>query len=100
MNALHIDYLEWDDCNVEHIAEHGIDVKEVEWVCYAEQLVVRRAGVTRYGLPRYHAYGPTKGGRYWFIVLDREAAGHFYPVTAREMTDGERQRFRRARGQP
>ena len=94
---MHIDYLAWDDWNVEHIAGHGITVAEVEKVCHAGQPLVRRAGVTRYGLIRYHVYGQTTSGRYLFIVLDDEAAGVFYTVTAREMTEREKQLFRRAR---
>jgi uncharacterized protein len=94
---MRINYLAWDDWNVEHIAGHGITVAEVERVCHTDQPLVRRAGVTRYGLIRYHVYGQTASGRYLFIVLDDEATGVFYPVTAREMTEREKQLFRRVR---
>jgi uncharacterized DUF497 family protein len=94
---MHIDYLVWDDWNVEHIAGHGITVAEVEWVCHAGQSLVRRAGVTRYGLMRHHVYGQTTGGRYLFIVLDHETPGVFYTVTARDMTEREKQLLRRVR---
>jgi len=51
-----IDELIWDDWNVEHIAGHDVEPEEVEEVCFGRPLV-RRAGTTRYGLRRYHAFG-------------------------------------------
>ncbi len=57
MTPIRIDYLEWDDWNTEHIAQHNVDVEEVEFACFVGQPLVRRAGVTRYGLSRYHVYG-------------------------------------------
>jgi hypothetical protein len=72
-------------------------VAEVEWVCRAGRSLARRAGVTRYGLMRYHVYGQTTSGRYLFIVLDQDTAGVFYTVTARDMTEREKQLWRRTR---
>jgi len=92
-----IDELIWDDWNVEHIAGHNVEPEEVEEVCFGRPLV-RRAGTTRYGLRRYHAFGRTEVGRYLFIVLDCEAAGVFYVVSARDMSKREGQQHRRKRG--
>ena len=91
---MRIDELIWDDWNVEHIADHGVEPDEVEDVCFGRPLV-RRAGTTRYGLSRYHAFGQTEAGRYLFIVLDREAAGVFYVVSARDMSKRELRQYRR-----
>jgi uncharacterized protein len=95
---MRIDHLLWDDWNVEHIAGHDIEPEEVESVCYSGQHLARRAGATRYGLSRYHVYGQTEGGRYLFIVLDREIPGGFYVVTARDMDESERRSFSKRRG--
>jgi uncharacterized DUF497 family protein len=70
---------------------------EVDWICCAGQSLARRAGVTRYGLMRYHVCGQTTSGRYLFIVLDQETPGVFYAVTARDMTEREKQLLRRVR---
>jgi uncharacterized DUF497 family protein len=39
--------------------------------------------------------GQTEEGRYLFIVLARRRSGHYRVVTAREMTDNERRRYRK-----
>jgi uncharacterized DUF497 family protein len=94
-----IDELIWDDWNVGHISEHRVEPEEVESLVGERHHLARRAGTTRYGLPRYHLYGRTEAGRYLFVVLDREAEGAFYVVTARDMGESERRLFRKARGQ-
>jgi uncharacterized DUF497 family protein len=45
--------------------------------------------------PRYLALGLSEDGRYLFVVLEALSGGRAYVVTAREMTDGERRRFKR-----
>ncbi|MEA3338788.1 MAG: BrnT family toxin [Chloroflexota bacterium] len=94
---MHIESLIWDDWNIEHIADHGVEPYEVEDVCFSRPLV-RRAKKTRYGLQRYHAFGQTIAGRYLFIVLDREAAGLFYVVPARDVSKRELRQYRQKRG--
>lgn len=94
---MRIEELIWDDWNVEHVADHGVDPEEVEEVCFGRPLV-RRAGTTRYGLRRYHAFGQTEARCYLFIVLDSEAAGVFYVVSARDMSERERRQYRQTRG--
>ncbi|MCX6031250.1 MAG: hypothetical protein NT169_18365 [Chloroflexi bacterium] len=98
MKPLRIAYLRWDDWNVEHIAEHSVEVEEVEWVCRSMASWMRHAGTTGHGLSRYYVYGQTESGRYLFVVLDREVEQLFYTVTARDMTDNERKGYKRQRG--
>ncbi len=98
MKPLRINHLRWDDWNIEHIAEHSVEVAEVEWVCRSAASWMRHAGTSRYGLSRYYVYGQTASGRYLFVALDREAAQRFYTVTARDMTDSERKGHRKQRG--
>ncbi len=95
---MRIDELIWDDWNIEHIAEHGVEPEEVDSLTIERYHLVRRAGVTRYGLPRYHLYGQTDTGRYLFVVLDREEGHAFYVVTARDMNTAEKRAFQRAKG--
>ena len=94
---MRLEHLEWDEWNVEHIAGHRVEPEEVESACHAERQLVRHAGITRYGLVRYHVYSQTEDGRYLFIVLDQEAPGVFYTVTAREMTESEKRTFKKTR---
>ena len=94
---MRIEWLIWDDWNVDHIAEHGVEPEEVEQICQHGPHLARRAGITRYGLPRYYVYGQTTSGRYLFIVLDREHKAIFYVVTARDMTSAEKRMYRQIR---
>jgi len=98
MTPIYVDYLIWDDWNIEHVAQHNVTPEEVQRICYTGRSLVRRAGTTRYGLWRYHVYGQSENGRYLFIVLDQEAEGTFYVVTARDMSPREKRLFRKNAG--
>ena len=91
---MRIDELVWDDWNVDHIADHGVEPEEVEEVCKMRRHIARRAAITPYGLTRYRVYGRTYDGRYLFIVLDRLRGHSFYPVTARDMAEREKKKYR------
>jgi len=82
----------WDENNVEHLAAHQVKPEEVEDVIWDDPWFERRRG-----RQRYYVYGQTSGGRYLFIVLDREYNSVFYVVTARDMTDREKEYYRRKR---
>jgi len=92
-----IDELIWDEWNAEHIAGHNVEPEEVEEACRDPFGWAERAGTTRYGLPRYRIYGQTNTDRYLFIVVDREYGNAFYVVSARDMVEAEKSRFRRLR---
>jgi hypothetical protein len=83
----------WDDANEAHIAAHGVTTDEVEEVCFGRYWMLRSGSSGR-----YRVLGQTHAGRYLLVVFDEEAAGRFYPVTARNMAGDERQRYRRWRG--
>jgi len=87
-----VEDLIWDDQNLGHIAEHGVSDAEVEEVCYSDPYV-KRARNNALAL-----YGQTENGRYLLVILGRRSKGVYYPVSARDMTDGERRMFRRAKG--
>ncbi len=86
----------WPDDRVFHIGQHGVEPAEVEDACSADSLV---RGVESEGPnPVYHVLGQTESGRYLFCVVILFPDDKAYPVTARDMTDNEKRRFREWRG--
>ncbi len=80
-----ISSLEWDDANREHIDRHGVTPYEVEEVCFSRPLLMKSRHGTRL------AYGQTLAGRYLFVVLRLIDGDGARCITARTMTDKERQ---------
>ncbi len=82
--------IRWTDKTEDHIAAHAVTPDEVEQVVHTRPrlLLTGREG-TRY------LFGTTGAGRYLLVVLAEAMDGRDYVVTAREMTDTERQAFRR-----
>jgi len=83
---LWIDQIIWDldddpDGNVQHIAEHGLSIEEVEEVLYAAEEVVASNSS---GRPI--VFGETSGGKQIAVVFDvvDENPLSVYPVTAYE----------------
>lgn len=91
---MRIDALIWTDENIEHILRHRIEPSEVDEVCFGETSLVVRVGSGRPGKGRYAVYGQTEASRYIAAYLDRTERNQFYPVTARDMTNRERTRYR------
>ena len=82
--------IRWTDRSEDHIAAHNVTPDEVEQVLYARpRLVLKGAEGIEY------AFGTTDEGRYLLIVLAESIDGRAYVVTARDMTNAERQAFRR-----
>jgi len=86
----------WPDDRVEHIARHGIEPEEADDVCFGISLVVHCKATGRN--PVYHVLGRTSAGRYLPCVVVQLPDGKAMPITARQMTDAERRRFRRWTG--
>jgi uncharacterized DUF497 family protein len=82
---------EWDDANTEHIALHGVEPDE------AEAAVANSALLLRTQDNRLLAYGQTDEGRYLLVVFVRKPGHLVRVVTARDLTDPEKQRLRRRR---
>ena len=82
----------WPDDRVAHIGHHGVEPEEVEDACSADALV--RAVESEGPNPVYHVLGQTEAGRYLFCVVILFPDDKAYPVTARDMTDKEKRRFR------
>lgn len=86
---MRIKYLDWDNENVDHISRHNVNEKEVKEVCRG-RFWFRRARDERYIL-----FGQTYSGRYLFVVVQSTGKGVFRPITARDMTSGERRFYRK-----
>lgn len=85
----------WPRDRIDHIARHDVTPEEVEQLCFGQSLVQRTKS---YGEnPVYYVLGQTDAGRYLFSVVIQFPEGKGYPVTARPMTDKEKQRYRRWR---
>ncbi|HEY4688540.1 MAG TPA: BrnT family toxin [Anaerolineae bacterium] len=89
---MRIEGLVWDDYRVEHIARHNVRPEEVWEVCEDPLHLAHREGRNRYRL-----YGQTTAGRYLFVVLEHSEGTQFRPVTARDMSEGEKRGYRRLR---
>lgn len=83
---------DWDDINVEHIAQHRVIPQEVEESCFNEPLIMRR------GRNKYIVYGRSDSGRYLFIVVVCKDRGRGRVITARDMTKSERRLYNIKRG--
>ena len=82
----------WDDYNIAHIADHKIEPSEVHEVVFAEATVFAIDDSHRRG--RLIAQGATSAGRMILVVLEEPTStGESYVVTARPMTDRERQAY-------
>ena len=83
-----ITLFDWDQGNIDHIAEHGVETGEVEEV-FRGRLYVRRVR------DRYIVLGRTATGRQLFTVLERQPGRGVRVITARDMNDSERRLFER-----
>ena len=83
----------WPDDRVDHISRHGIRPEEVEQVCFGQALVQRaKSSGTN---PVYYVLGETSAGRRLFCLVIQFPDGKGFPVTAREMTRKEKERYKR-----
>jgi uncharacterized DUF497 family protein len=80
----------WDRNNLDHIARHGVQKEEVDEVAEG------RHGIRKVWKGRYAMRGQTYSGRYLFVILDSLGQGRAYPVTAREMTEEEKNRYKKS----
>jgi uncharacterized DUF497 family protein len=91
---LRIESLEIDDHILDKIeSKHGISFEEAEEACLSEKRHVRRSRERLHKL-----FSQTEAGRYVLVVLVNLGRGYWKIVTAREMTDKERQLYSKAAG--
>ncbi len=84
----------WNDWNVDHIAEHGVNPPEAELLIeHARQPYPKDVGDGRH-LVR----GQTPGGDYSQVIFTYDKYdGGIYVIHARPLTDREKRQFRRRR---
>lgn len=88
---MRISEFDWDERSEEHIARHGVDPSEVEEVFRRSPLIQKgREGA-------YLAWGQSAVGRYLLVVFVRREDGTARVLTARDMSDREKRRYRRRR---
>lgn len=86
---MNIGQLEWDDENIQHIARHNVNPEEVEDVSFGVHL--SRSENDR----RYVLSGQTAAGRYLVVVVEEVGKGLFRPITAFEMSESYKRRYRK-----
>lgn len=91
---LYIDSLQIDDHILDKIeSKHSITFSEVEEACLSDKRHVRKS---KEGL--YKLFSQTGAGRYVLVVLVNLGNSNWKVVTAREMTDSERQLYKKQIG--
>ena len=91
---LFIESLEIDDHILEKIeSKHNVTFNEVEEACLSDKRHIRKS---KEGL--YKVFSQTLAGRYILIVLVNLGDGVWKVVTAREMSNSERQLYRKSDG--
>ena len=83
----------WTEDRIAHIRRDGVEPAEFEEVCFGKALVFRAKAEGKN--PLYYVLGETEAGRHLFCVVISFPDGKGYPVTAREMTESEKQRYSR-----
>lgn len=84
-------YFWWDEVNIEHIADHGVEPYE------AEEAIDNRPFIVRAGEGKHIAYGQTDAGRYLVVVFALKSEQRVRVVTARDMTQAEKSKLRQKR---
>ena len=81
----------WDEHNIEHIANHGVEPYA------AEEVIDDDPRILKAGQDRYAAYGQADSGRYLLVVFAVKSEQRIRVITARDLTAAEKRRLRRQR---
>jgi uncharacterized DUF497 family protein len=83
----------WPQDRVDHISRHGVEPEEFEEACFGKAFVQR--GKSLGPNPIYFILGETSAGRFLFCLVIQFPDGKGFPVTARDMTRKEKERYKR-----
>lgn len=84
---------EWDDANMKHVAERGLEVDDVDAMLNSRITTIRNRNVSS---GDYKFIGRGRGGQLLTIIVRRTAVpGQWRPVTGRRATDAEKRRYER-----
>lgn len=75
---------EWDEWNVSHVGEHGVEFFEVE------EVFESRPFLRKIKDGKHIAYGQARSGRYLTVIFAYRGRNRAYPITARDSTWKER----------
>lgn len=82
---------EWDDANLAHLGEKGIEPEDVD-AMLAHRITVIRNKHGRPGSHRFMGWG--RGGRFLTVVVTRTSEpGRWRPVTGWDCSEEERKRY-------
>lgn len=87
---MRIEEIIWDDATILHIARHGVEPKEIEEACFDGNPYILKAKYNR-----YLALGQTQSGRYLTIVFAYLGQNKARIITARAMSEPERNLYKR-----
>ncbi len=79
----------WNEWNIEHILRHGVNQDEVEEACYSRLFAIKS------GSRKIAVWGQSAEGRYLLIILGVREYYDFYPVSARDMDEKEKRKYRK-----
>lgn len=79
----------WDEWNIEHTAQHGINREEIEEVCFSRHFVIKS------GKNKMAVWGQTEDGRYVLVILGIREFDDYYPVSTRDMDEREKRNYRK-----
>ncbi len=86
----------WKDRFIRKIeAKHGVSTDEVEEILFGKPHFRRSQKGHIKGEDLYTAYGQTAGGRYLIVLFIRKEQAAALPISARDMTDSERNYYER-----
>ena len=91
---MRVDEVIWDEQSEDHIWRHGVEADEVEDILLDHGRKAERTRGRLSGRRRYLVWGVTDAGRHLLVVLDYLGHGTARVVTARDMTDNEKRRFK------
>ncbi|HUB25583.1 MAG TPA: hypothetical protein VL992_09135 [Tepidisphaeraceae bacterium] len=81
----------WNDWNLDHIAAHGIEWQDAEWIVRC----ARPPYPQEIGRGKYLVMGQRPDGAYLQVIYIIDPGGTVFVLHARPLTDRERRRFRR-----
>ncbi len=81
----------WNQWNIEHLADHGVEPEE------AEDVVVNASGLypRRIGSDKLLVWGPGLGGRLLQVIFVLDNDGTAFVIHGRELTNREKGIYRR-----
>jgi uncharacterized DUF497 family protein len=82
----------WNNWNMDHIATHGVDARDAEFVVGA----ARRPYPRKIGDGKYLVIGQTADGIYCQVIYVFDPDAEIFIIHARPLTEAEKRRYRRS----